>query len=55
MPEGLYLSQKLRESQDLSEEDSETNVNTGNEAQEASLALGGNFTEVHRHHTETNT
>lgn len=43
------------ESQDLSDEDSKTNVNAGNEAQEASQVLGGDLTKVHRHHTERDT
>lgn len=43
------------ESQDLSDEDSETDVNAGNEAQEASQVLGSDLTEIHRHHTETDT
>lgn len=51
----LYLSQQFMESQDLSNEDSKTNVNAGNEAEEASQVLGGDLTEVHGHHTETDT
>ncbi|TNN25722.1 hypothetical protein EYF80_064146 [Liparis tanakae] len=35
----------LGESQDLSDEDSKTNVNAGNEAQEAPQVLGGDLTE----------
>jgi len=33
---GTYLSQQFREPQDLSDEDSQTNVDAGNKAQEAS-------------------
>lgn len=48
------LSQYLREPQDLSDENSKTNVNAGNKAQESSQILRGDLTEVHRHHTERN-
>jgi len=51
----LYLSQQLGESQDLSDEDSKTNVNAGNEAQEAPQVLRGDLTEVHGHHAERDT
>lgn len=54
-PQCSYLSQQLGESQNLSNEDANTDVNAGNEAQEASQVLGGYFTEVHRHHTERDT
>ena len=40
------------EPQHLSDEHAETDVDAGNEAQEASQVLGGDLTEVHRHHTE---
>lgn len=43
------------EPQDLSDEDPETNVDAGNEAQEASQVLGGDLTEVHRHNAERDT
>lgn len=50
-----YLSKQFMESQDLCNKDSKTNVNARNEAQEASQVLGGDLTEVHRHHTERDT
>lgn len=43
------------EPQDLSNEDSKTNVDAGNEAQKASQVLGSNLTKVHGHHTERDT
>lgn len=51
-PHFKYLSQQLWESQDLSYENSKTNVDAGNEAQETSQVLRGDLTEVHRNHAE---
>lgn len=43
------------EPQNLSDEDSEADMDARHEAQEASQVLRGDFTQIHRHHTKRDT
>lgn len=50
-----YLTQQLWQAQDLSRENPQADEDAGHEAQETPQVLGGNFTQIEGHHTETDT